>query len=233
MNITYSFRKINSNVFENVIKPVFSLNACPLIAKESRWLHSPLQSPHTNKYNTYNFPRVCLASLTYIHRETHIPIVKLHVHPEHIGADNHIHKRDIQNLCTLHWGQTWRQKFTKLYGGNLPNWTAALFQSIRRSHWVRSVSSGAGVAMGGLIQNITAPMYQIVQRQYTKLYSGNVPNCTAGICVGAWWHPDKIPWINSKAQISPPVVLYYLTWPKLKKVLRDAVCPCFWGFRNL
>jgi len=192
----YCFRKINSNVFENALMPVFTLNCCTFIAKESRWLHSPLPSPHTHTYYTYNFPRVSLASLTYIYRETHMPIVKLHVHPDHIGADIHIHNRDIQILCTLHWGQTLRQKCTKLYGGNLPNCTAAIYETIRRSRWVRSVTSGAVVSMEKLILNCTATMYQTVRRQ---------------LVYGAWWRPDKIPWKMSKAQISPQVGLYYCT----------------------
>jgi len=102
MDIKYRFRKINSNVFQNVLMPVFTLNGCTFIAKESRWLDSPLPSSHTHTYYTYNFPRASLASLTYINRETHMSIVKLHVHSEHIGADSHIHNRDIQILCTLH-----------------------------------------------------------------------------------------------------------------------------------
>jgi len=48
------------------------------------------------------FPRASLASLTYTHRETHMPIVKLHVQSEPIGAGSHIHNRDIQILCILH-----------------------------------------------------------------------------------------------------------------------------------
>ena len=102
MNITYLFRKINSNVFQNVLMPIFTLNFCTYIATDSRWLDSPLPSAHTHTYYTYNFPRVSLASLTYIYRETHMAVVKLHVHPDHIGSDNHIHNRDIPILYNLH-----------------------------------------------------------------------------------------------------------------------------------
>ena len=102
INLTYRFRKINSNVFRNALTPVFTLNDCTSIATDSRWQHSPLPSAHTHTYYTYNFPRVSLASLTYTLRETHMPIVKLHVHPDHNGADSHTHSRDIQILRTLH-----------------------------------------------------------------------------------------------------------------------------------
>jgi len=131
MDITYRFRKINSNVFQNVLMPVFTVNGCKCIETDSRWLDSPLLSAHKHTFYTYNFPRASLASLTYIHRETHMAIVKLHVHPDHIGADCIIHNRDIQILCTLHWGQTLQRKCTKLYCGNLPNCMAAMYQSIR------------------------------------------------------------------------------------------------------
>jgi len=146
MDITYRFRKINSNVFQNVLMPICTLNDCTCIATESRWLDSSLPSAHTHTYYTYNFPRVSLATLTYIHCETLKPIVKLHVHPDHIGEGSHIHNRDIQILCTLHWGQTLRRKCTKLYGGNVANWTASMYQTVRRQftklyggNWCRGV----------------------------------------------------------------------------------------------
>jgi len=204
MDITYRFRKINSNVFQNALMPVFTLNGCTCIAKESRWIDSPLPSPHTHTYYTYTFPRVSLASLTYIHRETHMPIVKLHVHPDHIGADIHIHNRDIEILCTLHWGQTLRQKCTKLYGGNLPNCTAAMYQTVRRQCtklYGDPVELGQlPVAPEELIPNLTAAMYQTVRRQCTNLYSGNVPNCTAAIGVGG----VVAPWQNTLEKVESP-----------------------------
>jgi len=139
--------------------PVFTLNGCTCISTDSRWLYSPLPFAHTHTYYTYNFPRVSLASLTYLYRETHMPIVKLHVHPDHIGDDSHIYNRDIQILCTLHWGHTLTRKCTKTYGGNLPNCTAAIYQTLRRQS--TNLKGGnvphgtAAIGVGGLGGNLT------------------------------------------------------------------------------
>jgi len=95
--------------------------------------------------------------------------------------------------------QTVRRQCTELYGGNLPNCTAAICVAHSRltlhntthwrhidvgyvtrinnvtwpSRWVRSVTSGAGVAMEELLPNLAAAMYQTVRQQCTKLYGGN------------------------------------------------------------
>ena len=107
MYITYRFRKINSNVFQNVFVPVFTLNDCTFIATESRWLYSPSLSTHTHTNYTYKLPlplnvRASLATLTFEHRDTPIPIFALHVHTSQTGTDSHAHEMDVQILCTLH-----------------------------------------------------------------------------------------------------------------------------------
>jgi len=63
--------------------------------------------------------------------------------------------------------------------------------------------------MEELLPNLTAAIYKTEGRQCTKLYGGNLPNCTAAIGIGAWWHPDKTSWKMSKVQNSPEVLLYF------------------------
>jgi len=66
MDITYRFRKINSNVFQNVLMKVFTLNGSRCIAKESRWIDSPFPSAHTHTYYTYNSP-TCISCFINLH----------------------------------------------------------------------------------------------------------------------------------------------------------------------
>jgi len=139
MDITYRFRKINSSVFQNVFIPVFTLNDCTFIATESRWLHSPSLSAYTHTNYRYKLPlplnvRASLPILTFKHRDTHIPIVALHVYTGQIGTNIHAHERDVQILCTLHSGQTLWRKCTKFYGGNVPNCTVAMYQTVQRQY---------------------------------------------------------------------------------------------------
>jgi len=105
---------MNSNVFQNVLMTVFALNVCTYIAKETRWQHSPSLSAHTHTNYKYKLPlpmnvRASLAQLTFEYRDTYIPIVSLHVHTGQTCTDTHAHERDIQTLCTLHWGQSLRR----------------------------------------------------------------------------------------------------------------------------
>jgi len=93
--------------------PGFALNGCTCIVKEPRWQHSPSLSAHTHRNYKYKLPlpinvRATLAPLNFEYRDTHIPIVSLHVYTGQIGTDTHAHERDVQTLCTLHWGQTLR-----------------------------------------------------------------------------------------------------------------------------
>ena len=117
--------------------PGFALNGCTYIVKEPRWQHSPSLSAYTHTNYKYKLPlpmnvRATLAPLTFEYRDKHIPIVSLHVHTGQIGTDTHAHERGIQTLCTLNWSQTLRRICTKLYGGNVPNYTAAMYQTVRR-----------------------------------------------------------------------------------------------------
>ena len=103
MDITYRFRKMNSNVFQNVLMPVFALNCCTCIVKEPSWQHSPSLSAHTHTNYKYilSLPlnvRATLAPLTFEYRDTHIPIVSLHLHTGQIGIDTHVRERDIETL---------------------------------------------------------------------------------------------------------------------------------------
>jgi len=107
MDITYRFRKINSNVFQNVLFPVFTLNICTFIVTESLSLHSPSLSAHTHTNYKYKLPlplnvRASLAKLAFEHRDTYIPIVALHVHTGQTATGNHARERDVQILCTIH-----------------------------------------------------------------------------------------------------------------------------------
>ena len=76
MDITYLCRKINSNVFQNVLIPVFTIKACAFIATACRWLHSPSLSAHTHTDYTYKPPLplnvgASLTTLNFEHRDTH------------------------------------------------------------------------------------------------------------------------------------------------------------------
>ena len=109
-DITYRFRKINSNVFQNVLIPVFILNDFTFIATGSRWLNLASLSATTHKNYTYKFHlpvnvHASLATLNFEHRDTHIRIVALHVHTGQTGTDSRVHERDVQILSTLHRGQ--------------------------------------------------------------------------------------------------------------------------------
>ena len=79
----------------------FALNSCTCIAKEPRWQHSPSLSVHTHTNYKYKLPlplnlRASLATLNFEYRDTHIPIVALHVHNGQIGTGTHAHERDVQ-----------------------------------------------------------------------------------------------------------------------------------------
>ena len=81
--------------------------------------------------------------------------------------------------------QTVRRQFTKLYGGNVPNCTAAIGVELRQLPVAPCDDGGTNTKpYGGNVSNLTAAMYQTIRRQCTKLYCGNVPNCTAAIGVG-------------------------------------------------
>jgi len=81
--------------------------------------------------------------------------------------------------------QTVRRQFTKLYGGNKPNCTAAIGVELGQLPVAMVGDGGTNTKpYGGNVPNLTAAMYQAIRRQFTKLYGGNVPNCTEAIGVG-------------------------------------------------
>ena len=107
IDIAYHFRKINSNVFPNVLIPVFTLSDCTSYCNTiSRWLHSSLQSSHTHTHDTHmpSFPRnvrASLATLTFRHLDTstHMPLLTLNIRASlnrQTGTDHHTHPAILQ-----------------------------------------------------------------------------------------------------------------------------------------